>query len=123
MDCSKTEVFFAEWKRMCRSYHTDKQAKEECKIHHIVENCGGCMGFIKNETSLAIKFVQEWSEQHPVKTRLSVFLEQYPNCAKWSDGRPKPCVGLLYGISGCVYNADGCKDCWKCWNTPIEGVQ
>lgn len=120
MDCSKTEVFFNEFKRMCKSYHTDKQAKEECKIHHIVENCGECMGFVKSDTSLAIKFVQEWSDSHPQKTRLSVFLEQYPNCRKGDVGEPRICAGSIYNFNECVYDTDGNRDCVSCWNTRIE---
>lgn len=119
-DCSKTEVFFKEYKRMCKSYLTAMRTEKECEIHRKVNNCGDCMSFINRDTEKAIEIVQEWSDQHPVRTRLSVFKEQYPNCAKWSDGRPKSCVGMLYVVSGCVYNADGCKDCWKCWNTPVE---
>ena len=125
MDCSKTEVFFNEFKRMCKSYHTDKQAKEECKIHHIVENCGECMGFVKSETSFAIKFVQEWSDAHQPKTRLSELLEKYPKTKLYGASElPRFCVADLYGTT--------CEDmgmvgvgCAECWNTPIDeqGVQ
>ena len=111
-DCSKTEVFFKEYKRMCRSYHNIK----ECKIHRKVNNCGACMTFVNCDTEKAIKIVQEWSDQNPVRTRLTVFKEQYPNAVtSKNNDLPAICVGNLYGY--------GCSSgllCEDCWNTPVE---
>lgn len=67
-----------------------------------------------------IKTVQEWSDQHPVKTRLSVFLETFPNAVmKSEDALPISCARLIFGFDKCEK-----KSCADCWNTPVEqGVQ
>ena len=117
MDCNDTKVFLKEWRRMCDAVGSC----ENCKLWKDKMPCVNNMGMFKNEPKKAIAVVQEWSDQHPVRTRLSVFLEQYPNCRKCHDGMPITCAGYLYDRN-CVYT-DGYKDCWKCWNIPIEGVQ
>lgn len=116
MDCNKTKVFFDEWKRMCD--YTD----ETCLLIQkgVSVGCSFCEEKVFRNADKAIEIVQEWSDAHPIKTRLSVFLEQYPNCRKCDSGEPRICVGSLYNFYECVYDADGYKDCVKCWNTPIE---
>lgn len=102
MDCSKTEVFLAELKRMLKtedivSFDWDSTHPEDAVIQ-----------------------VQKWSDTHPVKTRLSVLKEQYPNILlNPDDGLPHDvCVGVLYGFEDC--EGGGNYDCEKCWNTPVE---
>lgn len=120
MDCSKTEVFLAELKRMCANVG----GCYKCKIYKLLEPhkpCIGGGGAFAKEPEKCIEIVQEWSDSHPEKTRLSVFLGQYPNCRKWDTGIPRICAGSIYNFNECVYDADGNRDCVKCWNTPIEG--
>lgn len=116
MDCSKTEVFLAELKRM-------HKANKECitcplGIRNNGEGCT-CDKFLRTCGEKAIKIVQEWSDQHPVKTRLSVLKEQYPNMQMRLDGTPKVCCTYLYNTP---FPEEGCTKemCMKCWNTPIE---
>lgn len=99
MDCSKTEVFLSELKRMLK---TEKN-----------------MAFFEwysDRPENAIRRVQEWSDSHPVRTRLSVLKEQYPKLQlNKDDGLPTDiCAGVLYGFE--CYDDDNCS---TCWNTPI----
>ncbi len=38
------------------------------------------------DNTRAVKFVERWAAEHPVKTRQSVFLEQYPEARLSKDG-------------------------------------
>lgn len=74
-----------------------------------------------------VEFVEQWSAEHPIKTRQSVFLEQYPDADISDDGLPdvapcQLCVGLIHGKStkDCE-NRGLCKDCRrKFWLTKVE---
>lgn len=41
--------------------------------------CGECESMCFQETDFAIKTVQKWSNEHPLKTRQSEFLKMFPN--------------------------------------------
>ena len=124
MDCSKTEVFLAEWQRMCKTV----RGCERCMLYRLSEPriaCVNNLGIFKKCSAAAIKIVQDWSDQHPVKTRLSVLKEQYPNARMAPNGAPYACVKNMYGgviecpsIKNKGYISD--EDCLQCWNTPIE---
>lgn len=115
MDCSKTKVFFAELCRMCTSLEEEKQ---KCPLKKPGQSCGyTCFMRIIQNPAEAIKAVQEWSDANPIKTRLSVLKEQYPNL-KTYDGRVVFCAGELYGFS--CGKRTSCDDCW---NEPIEDVE
>ena len=121
MDCSKTEVFLAELKRMCANVG----GCYKCEIYKLLEPhkpCIGGGGAFAKEPEKCIEIVQEWSDQHPVRTRLSVLKEQYPNLQFRLDGTPRVCCTYLYNTP---FPEEGCTKemCVKCWNTPIEGVQ
>lgn len=122
IDCSKTENYFAEKRRMVK----DKAGV--CKIK--CENCP--LGSRNNGTNYkiycaelercypekAIAIVQKWSDEHPPKTYLSEFLKNYPNILLNDDGTPTFCPYRL-GLMG----ADDCRkdgNCVKCWNQPIK---
>lgn len=72
--------FLRERKRLCNNY----------------KNCDGCP-FVKGfcaisditsdeERKSVIATVEQWSKEHPRKTRQSVFLEQYPEARIIEDG-------------------------------------
>lgn len=119
MNCSETKTFFAEWERMCGT----ADIKTICPLikKDIADGCAHCEDYVRRNIDKAIETVQEWSDTHPIKTRLSVFLEQYPNVVLNEDnGLPAVCVGTLYGINKCIYDVAGNRDCVMCWNTPIK---
>ena len=63
--------------------------------------------------------VEQWSKEHPRKTRQSVFLEQWPNCSMGNDGVIRMCprhVNKRY-VCGSV----GCADCRReFWMQEVE---
>lgn len=63
-----------------------------------------------DNANLFVDLVEEWSREHPIKTRQSVFLKQWPDAIISHDGLPEVapcqlCVGLIHGKST--------KDCEK----------
>lgn len=124
MDCSRTEVFLAELKRMCANVG----GCYKCKIYKLLEPhkpCIGGGGAFAKEPEKCIEIVQEWSDANQPKTRLSLLKEAFPNAKYCEDEQPEACAGDLFGISCPIYEKEYIADneCMKCWNTPIEGVQ
>lgn len=120
MDCNNTKVFLMERTRMCK-------AADSCSVCGLVDFCdqedaADYPIYDENEIDEAIRIVQEWSDEHPVKTRLSVLKEHYPNVRMTPNGVPFSCVRQLYNIE-CPYEDKPINDeiCLQCWNTPIEG--
>ena len=74
-----------------------------------------------------IAAVEQWLKKHPLKTRQSVFLEQYPDAVISNDGLPEVapcqlCAGLIHGDS-----VDDCENrglCTECrrefWNGRVD---
>lgn len=65
-DCSKTEVFLAEWNRMCESV----VICDDCYMRNLVDGmkCTSkslCMLAVLRSKEEAIKIVQEWSDNNP----------------------------------------------------------
>ena len=105
--------FLVERKRLCSSY----------------KGCVGCpFGaaecVVRDMTSehtckRIVTAVEQWSKEHPHKTRQSVFLEQWPNCPMGDDGVIGMCprnVNKMY-VCGSV----GCADCRReFWMQEVE---
>lgn len=109
MNCDKTMVFLEECRRLCEA-----------------NDCQGCPIEIYCPTQYKltkplelIEAVQTWSDAHPLVTRLSLFLEKFPNALLHSEGYPKACAGAVYGFDyeHCLRNG---YECMMCWNTSIE---
>lgn len=64
--------FLKERKRMCKSYKGCKG----CPLER--GNCGLSTSTSDEEYERIIAAVEQWSDAHPLKTRQSVFLEQWP---------------------------------------------
>ena len=115
-DCGKTEVFFKELKRMCNKFNSTCVG---CKIYGICFDTG-CYSFIKNDTQEAIEIVQQWSDENPIKTRQSMFLELFPN-AKITDGHLNICP-ITVNIK--FENCNPKVSCYECkeeyWLAEVE---
>lgn len=68
--------FFSEFRRMCRS--SSDCAK--CEYHG--DRCDNAIDLL--EKTVAV--VEQWSREHPRKTRQDVFLEQWPEAQIDEDG-------------------------------------
>lgn len=121
IDCSKTENYFAEKRRMTKGAKNVlcKLGCSNCPLCSINNNKGqSCTAFEMLYPEKAIEIVQKWSDEHPQKTYLSELLKNHPNTLLNDDGTPTFCPYRL-GLMG----ADDCRkdgNCVKCWNQPIE---
>lgn len=113
-DCSKTEVFFAEWERMCQRFSCGN-----CPLEEIIEG-KPCSFWAKRKPEDIIKAIQVWSDEHPIKTRQSEFLKMFPD-AKINDGSLDICPKLLdIKFENCPAK-EGCDACKKeYW---LEGME
>ena len=103
--------------------------------------CGsykGCMGcpfgaadcVVRDMTSeytckRIVAAVEQWSKEHPRKTRQSVFLEQYPCARIDSQGVLYACPADVYGTNACPKNKEDapiiCYDCRReFWMQEVE---
>lgn len=115
--------FLKEWKRMCASYSAGKRfgiyCTETCPILKMREKLAdSCWYTVLSNPEKAVEAVNEWSKEHPLKTRMQDFFEKYPKVMKCENGIPTSCCKALgyIGIEeSCLY--DECEDCW---NKPVE---
>lgn len=110
--------------------------REEIRMCASYQDCTGCPLYdtaycsvspkkrTKEEAEEIVLRVMKWAEEHPVKTRQSVFLEQWPNAEIDCQGVIKisPCDldKTMHGPLGDCYHID-CDDCrLKFWTQAVE---
>ena len=77
------------------------------------------------DNTWAVKFVEQWAAEHPVKTRQSVFLERWPE-AFYSDGLLQICPACVSRsfrgrVDECVVEPKNCQKCKKdFWLAEVE---
>lgn len=86
-----------------------------------------CTAWRKAHPEEAVAIVEQWAAEHPIKTRQSVFLEQYPEARLSKDGVLLICPRT---ISSAYRNEEGtcnianhgtCADCRrKFWLAEVE---
>lgn len=63
-----------------------------------------------------VAFVEQWSKEHPRKTRMQDFLEKFPNAYLVGVKKvPIVCCEHIGYVKEC-----GNESCVKCWNQPVE---
>lgn len=104
--------FLEEFDRMCNRY-----VKNYCKGCPRAESpdCG-VDEMNKEERAKLISDVEQWSKEHPLRTRLQDFREKYPNALLYYDGTPKPCCSDL----GYCKECPEVTTCEECWNMLVE---
>lgn len=90
-----TVEFLKEGLIMCNSY----EACIGCPMEQMDDCC-----MLSMNLKQMINIVEQWAKEHPVKTRQSEFLKQWPDAEISDDGFPNvaPCqlhVGLVHGES------------------------
>lgn len=120
IDCSKTENYFAEKRRMTKRAGNGlcKLGCSNCPLCSENNNKGlSCTGFETLYPEKAIEIVQKWSDEHPQKTYLSEFLKNYPNAELDCKETPKRICPHALGLT----DIDDCdNNCVECWNQPVE---
>lgn len=121
IDCSKTENYFIEKKRMSKVTNSgvcQVQCKE-CLLGSRNNEAGMCCtDFEMFYPTKAIETVQKWSDEHQQKTYLTEFLKNYPNAQLRIDGTPRGVCPYYLGLM----SRDDCRkdhNCVECWNQPI----
>lgn len=95
--------FLNEGTRMCNSY-------EACVGYPMEQTDDCCM--VRMNLKQMIKIVEQWSKEHPVKTRQSEFLKQWPDAEIGNDGYPSVAPCQLYkDIEEKDENGVCCKNC------------
>lgn len=75
--------FIHERNRMCATY-TPKRCKG-CPADNYGERDTTCIMIDKIDAKRLVPIVEKWSSEHPLKTRQSVFLEQWPKARMGVD--------------------------------------
>ena len=118
-DCSNTEVFFAEWARMC------EMSNEDCKCKFIsrgiTAGCPFCEDNVRKQIQEAIKIIQQWSDEHQRKTKQSEFLKLFPNARLDVKGIIAICPKIIDDTLVCNVASRDCLVCEKeYWLTEVE---
>ena len=72
------------------------------------------------DNTWAVKFVEQWDAEHPVKTRQSEFLKHYPN-ARILFGYLNICPMDVFGDAEINCNNQPCLECKKAfWLAEVE---
>lgn len=122
IDCSKTENYLAEKKRMSKTTESGvcKVGCAKCPFGSRNNGVGECCtSFELHFPKKAIELVQKWSNEHPQRTYLTEFLEHYPNAELDENGIPKICRWKL-GLAAIKERNCVEGDCIKCWNQPVS---
>lgn len=100
---------------------------DECELNKN-KKYSSCELFMMKEPEKAVEIIEEWSAEHPIKTRQSEFLEQYPEVVKDEHGviNISPCViersrFMKNGKSTCNTPEKLCGQCrHEYWNEEVE---
>lgn len=108
--------FLKERKRMCNSYDGCKGCPfgdSKCVIDSTISD---------EDFKRIVATVEQWSKEHPRKTRQSVFLEQWPNCMMGDDGVVGLCPRNVDKMHACnVILFAKCTDCRReFWMQEVE---
>lgn len=103
--------FMKESRRMCdyypRCFECPGADEPNCNIEEMSNE----------ELEKFVNIVEQWSKEHPKRTRLQDFLEKYPDAELYDDRIPQVCCQILGYCKDCI-NAKGV--CANCWNMPVE---
>lgn len=117
--------FLKERARMCEANQTGEMTCENCAAYKGVSQCYK-LGEPKDPEKM-VAIVEQWAAEHPIKTRQSVFLAQYPEAAISKDGAIAICplaisAAYRHGNGACNKgNSDTCADCKRqFWFAEVE---
>lgn len=86
-----------------------------------------CTSWRKTHPDEAVAIVEKWAKEHPVKTRQSEFLKQWPETALMRDGVITICplmISAAYRDKNGACNKDQSDTCADCkrqfWSAEVE---
>ena len=112
--------FLKERKRLCNSYEDCCDCplgSGRCVINHVTSD---------EDHERIVTAVEQWSKEHPRKTRQSVFLEQYPEAKIDVNGVVGLCPTYISAARrdsdrGCNHPERLCRDCRReFWMQEVE---
>lgn len=111
--------------RMCAAYLRAISTKcDGCPLDEVASVM--CSKWCFDHAEEAVGIVERWAEQHPVETRQSVFLGQYPETALDKHGIIQICPATLSSAykssnAGCKFSDIICSDCRRgFWMQEVE---
>ena len=114
--------FVKEYLRMC----TKVDECEDCPVHKTDFCTVPAKERSQESAEEIVELVEQWSAAHPIKTRQSVFLEQWPEANIDDLGVLKVCpspisISHRNAHGGCAYIGSGCSDCRReFWMQEVE---
>ena len=118
--------FLKERARMCEANQTGEMTCENCAAYKGVSQCYK-LGEPKDPEKM-VAIVEQWAAEHPIKTRQSVFLEQWPEALS-REGILQVCpASVSHGFRGkigeCVVEPKDCKKCKRqFWLAEVENAE
>lgn len=112
-------TYIKEYKRMCEYFDSKENpaiACEGCPLEWLPNGCH--MIEIADNAEKCVAAVEQWANEHPVKTRQSKFLKMFPNASVGYNGTLVICPSQAdtKAVVECVrseINCDKCKrDFW-----------
>ena len=108
--------YITENQRMC-NYYLDYH--DDC-IHCLLRKyCVGNGCVEEKNAGKAVEIVEQFSKEHPVKTRADVFLEMFPNTETRDNGFPNIEACTIEGYrqcKNCEWHTGHCHETY--WNAP-----
>lgn len=115
--------FLKEHKRMCNEYSRSYNGCCDCPL---VSHCSISSTASDDDNKKTVAAVEQWSKEHPRKTRQSVFLEQYPDAEIDVNGVVGLCPMFISAAHRdsdreCNYPERLCRDCRReFWMQEVE---
>lgn len=102
--------FFSEFRRMCKS-------TSDCtKCEHYGDRCDNAIELLEK----TVAEVEQWSREHPRKTRQDMFMAHYPDAAL-DDGVLRVCPRNVYKSAEINCNNTTCYLCKRVfWMQEVE---
>lgn len=113
--------FLKEERRMCASFDA---MCVKCPLGDT--GCCVIIGNTNRELENEVATVEQWSKEHPRKTRQSVFLEQWPEAWTYADGVLSICPNRVADwhrgtLGTCISGSKICEDCRReFWTKEVE---
>ena len=110
-------------KTLCRMCHCECLKCEFGKARSGFETCPVWQ---RTHPEEAVEIAEKWAKEHPVKTRQSEFLKQWPDASIDDLGVLKVCPSPIStshrnAHGGCTYSGGNCSDCRrKFWLAEVE---